>query len=69
MIENQEEVIMEQVDLSNVDLNDDNSRGIYLINTNLRGANLRITNLGWVKWHVTRGLKVYKEHLIEDRGE
>ena len=60
---------MEQVDLSNVDLNDVNSRGIYLINTNLRGANLRITNLGWVKWHVTRDLKVYKEHLIEDRGE
>lgn len=58
-------------DLSNTDLNSVNSEGIYLINTNLndtnlRNAKLRITNLGWVKWHETRGKKVAISKYIRD---
>lgn len=52
-----------RADLSNVDLNAVNSRGIYSVNTNLNGTKLRDANLGWAKWHETRGSKVYKAHL------
>lgn len=58
-----------RANLSDTDLSDADLHNADLEGANLSDTNLRVANLGWVKWHETRGLKVYEAHLIEDKGE